>query len=193
MSGRFCPLVKCRALLEERIDRLGRARSVCPSCERRKSGRCVDCSRPTVGKSWRCPEHKLTQRRATGRVFHARHIEERRAKDRRRWRALTPEQRERVRQLRRLRTKRNAAAHRARQNEWNAKHRIWYLAYHRRYNRRPGRAEAKRAQALKRYYELHPVRPDPKCLECGAAIEWTPGHGRPALRCPAHNRWKKCS
>lgn len=45
-----CEFEKCRAVLEERIDRLGRLSFVCQQCERRRRGLCRMCPRPVDGK-----------------------------------------------------------------------------------------------------------------------------------------------
>jgi hypothetical protein len=50
------------------------------------------------------------------------------------------------------------------------------------HNSRPERIAAKRAQARAKYYEQHPVRPQPVCRDCGSAIAYTPP-GRPKVRC----------
>jgi hypothetical protein len=53
------------------------------------------------------------------------------------------------------------------------------------HNSRPERVAKKRAQALQRYYELHPVRPSPMCRVCQKPIEWSPP-GRPPVLCDEH-------
>lgn len=45
-----CELERCRGVLDERIDRLGRISFICHQCERRKRGMCRMCPRPVDGK-----------------------------------------------------------------------------------------------------------------------------------------------
>ena len=46
-----CEYQKCRAVLVERIDRLGRVRYTCPGCTRREAGICAGCPAPIDGKA----------------------------------------------------------------------------------------------------------------------------------------------
>jgi hypothetical protein len=46
-----CEYQKCRAVLVERIDRLGRVTYTCPGCARRKAGICAGCPAPVAGKA----------------------------------------------------------------------------------------------------------------------------------------------
>ena len=45
-----CTFVKCRAVLTEVMDRLGRLSWRCPSCERRRAGLCRHCPRRVDGR-----------------------------------------------------------------------------------------------------------------------------------------------
>ena len=46
-----CAFEKCRAVLVEQIDRLGRVTYTCPSCARREAGICAGCPAPIDGKA----------------------------------------------------------------------------------------------------------------------------------------------
>lgn len=46
-----CERVQCRAVLVERIDRLGRVTYTCPGCARREAGVCAGCPAPIDGKA----------------------------------------------------------------------------------------------------------------------------------------------
>lgn len=45
-----CELVKCRGVLVERTDRLGRLHFDCPKCIRRRAGVCAFCPNPVEGR-----------------------------------------------------------------------------------------------------------------------------------------------
>ena len=61
-----CELQRCRQLLVERVDRLGRVTYACPGCTRRKQGLCQRCPKPvdgTKGVAYYCTEcRRLKQR-----------------------------------------------------------------------------------------------------------------------------------
>ena len=46
-----CERQKCRAVLVERMERLGRVTYTCPSCARREAGICAGCPAPIAGKA----------------------------------------------------------------------------------------------------------------------------------------------
>lgn len=46
-----CERQKCRAVLVEQIDRLGRVTYTCPGCARREAGICAGCPAPIDGKA----------------------------------------------------------------------------------------------------------------------------------------------
>lgn len=74
----------CGGVLEDRVDRLGRATIVCPRCERRRAGICRDCPRRVrgvPGRATRCPScsrryqqecNTRNKRRAVDRQWHRR-------------------------------------------------------------------------------------------------------------------------
>lgn len=61
-----CERQKCRAVLVERMDRLGRVTYTCPGCARREAGICAGCPAPVVGKpkvaKW-CARCRVAQHR----------------------------------------------------------------------------------------------------------------------------------
>lgn len=184
-----CPLRHCRGRLSFSLDRLGRTIATCEQCERRRRGICRDCPRPvygTVGKALRCKEHKAAAKQAQTRAHDQRNREKRRAAERARWRrddAL----RERKRERRREWMSERPEKRREYRRRYHLKRTSGYVAGYTRNNARPERAEAKRAHAMARYYELHPTRPAPVCRLCGAAIPFT-GKGRPRVTCEARGR-----
>ena len=61
-----CDFQRCRAVLVERIDRLGRVTYTCPGCTRRKAGVCQTCPSPVegeVGRAFYCAPCKKRRRR----------------------------------------------------------------------------------------------------------------------------------
>lgn len=193
MAHRFarpdcCPIDGFR--LDITTDQIGRTVVTCVGCLRRRARKCMDCGQPVAGKSWRCAAHQGAARRRQMRAYDARNHEERLAAGRARWRK-SPERRKRKRELRRAWAKRNPERDREHKRRDVERHRIRHLSYHRQYNMRPGRAESKRAHAKARYYELHPVRPDPKCAGCQNKLSWTPGRGRPPKWCDGCRPWPR--
>jgi hypothetical protein len=189
VNAAICPRRFCGGVLDHAtVD--GRLVERCRRCDRRRAGLYQDCpSRVygTIGKALRCARcaraRRLEQDRAHRddplvRARRNKHYREdyakrpeviaRRREQHRRWRKANPDI---VRQQKR----------RFLLGEGSA--RANYLALQRRHNARPERIERKRAAALARYYERHPVRPDPRCSGCGVVIAWTPRHGRPRLTC----------
>ena len=179
-----CPIAHCGARLEFRSDGLGRVVAHCPWCARRRAGLCRECPRPvagTVGKALRCVEYTADAKRRAWRKSDAEHRAARRAADRKRWRT-DAERRARKREARRAWMAAHPDRVKAYRRRYDLKRTPGYIAGYTRNNARPERAEAKRAQAMARYYELHPTRPAPVCRLCGASIPFT-GTGRPRATC----------
>lgn len=167
----------------------------------RQTGICMDCDQPvegTKGKALRCAEHKrrakLDQENAARRSKAGR--AKRRKYERKRLRQKTVRE-ARNRRKRKLHAERMATDpeyakeyRRRRQRETLASHpsRERYLETQRRHNADPTRAEQKREQARRRYYELRPERPDPHCATCGEQIDWSPP-GRP----PKYHQTRECN
>lgn len=181
-----CPRRFCGAFLNFRtVD--GVVVDHCDRCARLYAGICRDCPSPVegcVGKAIRCHGCKKRRQRENERIWMAdpdnrqrknraaqkrwrksKAMRERKKKNSRAWRKLYPD---RVKRSKRLYLLKQTAG---------------YVEAQRRWNRDPIRVAKKRAWAIAKYYELHPVRPDPHCSGCGVPIEWTPGHGRPRLTC----------
>lgn len=178
----------CGTRMHEHIDRIGRVTFTCLACERTARGICRECPAPVTGRARWCapcgakrqavlsaqwihvdPEHKRRRYRQQKQHRQQAHVKAARNARKRAWYA-TPE------------GKRQKAKYHRKYVLGPSRER--YLEYHRAYNAQPGRAEAKRAHALRRYYEQHPTRPAPTCRDCGAPIPWTPP-GRPPVRCNA--------
>lgn len=166
----------------------------------RKAGQCRDCGRPvegTAGLAVRCAEHKRTARRDQERASRRRNKAKRRRSERKRRRR--PEVRERRcgrrRELHAERMRNDPAyaaeyrRRRQRETLFNSPGREKYLERQRRHNSDPTRIARKRAHALARYYEKHPVRPSPVCATCGGPVPWSPGHGRP----PKYHQTQACN
>jgi hypothetical protein len=188
----FCPLDGFE--LEANINRIGEVVTKCVGCERRRAGRCMDCGIAVANRAWRCPLHRRLHQNQSVHECDLRHSDEYRAANRRRyfgdpvnrqrkldykreWRRANPKKV--LMQKRRARLAGKTCG-------WATREK--YLAYHAAYrerNREKLRANMRRRA---RYYEQAP-----QCRDCSAPIDWTPGKGRPALRCPAHNPWRKAS
>lgn len=186
MSGVKCPLAHCGGFLEF-TSVAGKVVESCPRCTRRRAGICRDCPSRVEGsiKAIRCKACKAARRREQERdrmrdpELHAR----RTGLARKRYKQRSPQRvAERAQYSREWRK-----AHPDRVKKWKRayllKQKPAYLRTQRKWNRDPQRAAKKRAAAIAKYYELHPVRPDPHCSGCGVEIHWTPGHGRPRLTC----------
>lgn len=191
-SGRYA----CGALLDIRVVD-GHLVERCPACERRKAGVCRDCPRPVagmIGRALRCAACTKEARRRADRKSAANNREKRRAANRRRWRA-SAKLRARKREQRRAWAKANPDAVKRHKRRYALKQTQGYRAGIARNNARPERAEAKRAQARQRYYELHPTRPAPMCAACERAISWKPLPGGRAGRPPKYHMecspWKR--
>lgn len=178
-----CPIRHCGGWLEFTVGRLGQTISSCPRCERRRRGICRDCPRPVegaIGKSLRCATCKLEADRANMRRYERANREERLRRARERL-AQHPEQRERHNRKRAAWRKAHPDRVRLQKRREALRQSPKRLAYYTRYN--AARREEKRAAARRRYYELHPVRPSCRCIDCGERVRWTSGLGRPPKRC----------
>ena len=181
--GDRCPIRICRGQLVFTTDALGRLVASCPQCARRLAGICRDCPAPVEGfrgKATRCASCKLLAKRAQAELSHRRHHEDRL----RRARAQSKEPARRARKYltRKAWAARNPDRVKQHKRQYALKQTPGYIAGYQRHNARPERQTQKRAQALAKYYELHPVRPSPQCRICGAAIPYT-GNGRPRVTC----------
>lgn len=193
---RFCPIDGYA--LEFGTDGHGQATSHCPACNRRRAGRCMDCGAPVRGRAWRCERHRELASKRASRASDIRNQEGRNAAERARYQRRRREDPEAHRRsLERKRAWREANRARVKLHKRRGRlagtngysTREKYLEYQNDYN--AARREKKRQQELARYYRLHPERPDPRCVECGSPIPWTPGKGRPAKRCALHNPWRR--
>jgi hypothetical protein len=164
----------------------GRLVPVCLRCERRDRGECVDCGFPkgAVGRRYRCDRCHRIARLAGYRRYDLRHREERRAAYKVYYRRTRPQQLARKKVWRdNNQAKVKLYKRRGRLNgTWGYPSREAYLAGMRQQNEK--RREYCREVARRRYYKLHPVRPDPHCRVCGARLSWQPRHGRPPSVCP---------
>jgi hypothetical protein len=173
----------CGAPMQERIDHLGRILWQCPRCTWQEAGRCWRCSQPRENTSSRA---SLC---AACRVVRRREATARRDKDPARKHQRRAGERRRQRSAKRRAWK--AAWRKANPDKIRAYKRKYALnpsptrkATEARHNACPKRQAIKRAQALARYYALHPERPQPVCRVCQAAIPFVPP-GRPKTRCDA--------
>ena len=86
-----CDFQRCRAVLVERIDRLGRVTYTCPGCIRRKRGQCQTCPKAvdgTVGLAFYCADCKLVRKRQSVARWQRNHLDKvAKGMRRRRWAA----------------------------------------------------------------------------------------------------------
>jgi hypothetical protein len=86
-----CPLVRCRAVMGTRIDRLGRVTYTCPGCTRRKRGQCQRCPKAvdgTKGVAYYCTECRKQKQRESVMRWQRNHPDKvARNQRRRRWAA----------------------------------------------------------------------------------------------------------
>jgi len=164
----------------------GKVVESCARCDRRRAGICRDCPALVegyVGKAIRCARCKILRRRENerdrmkGPVIHAR----KNARYRKKWRTDAAF-RERRRRQRKAWMAANPAKVKAMKRRYLLKQPAAYLATQRKWNRDPVRIAKNRAASKAKYYELHPVRPDPHCSRCGVKIDWN-GKCRPRLTC----------
>lgn len=174
---------QCHEIVELGTDELGRVTSTCPKCDRTRRGLCHDCAARVWGRALRCADCARRRRREADRRRMADPGYRRQRNARNRVTARTPQRVASKRAARRAWRQRNPDRVRAHKRRYLLKQTPAYLAYQRQYNTNPDRQAKKRAWALRRYYEQHPVRPDPRCTSCGAPIAWTPRHGRPRRTC----------
>lgn len=164
---------RCGALVELIFDGVGRLVEHCPLCDRHRRGLCRGCPNRTEGKALWCAGCRVQRRR--DRERQDKELQARKnARYRRRWRTDSKFR------ARRLETKRawikanpdrvKRAKRRFLTRDGPA--RQHYLEYHRKNNAK--RRQHCRDIARRRYYELHPVRPDPHCAGCKKRIPWQP-------------------
>lgn len=174
----------CGTLLEHRTDALGRVVTTCWKCERRRAGVCRDCPRPVegrIGSAVRCAGCKARARDEQVRAYAVRSHDVVLQNARRRYHA-DPDKRAKDNEYKRLWRKANPEKVRAQKRRAALRQPKRVRQYMARY--RGKHREHYREIARRRYYELNPIRPDPKCTKCGAAIAWEPP-GRPYLTCDA--------
>ena len=86
-----CDFQRCRAVLVECIDRLGRVTYTCPGCIRRKRGQCQTCPKAvdgTVGLAFYCADCKLVRKRQSVARWQRNHLDKvAKGMRRRRWAA----------------------------------------------------------------------------------------------------------
>ena len=192
MSAVRCPTIvfgarrACGTVLDFVTDGNGRVLAHCPVCARKPVGRCRECHRAVHGRAVICGVCRLRKQRQ--RDAHRNDDPDRAARrrycDRLRWAAVAADPVQR-------------AARRERRRAWRAENPDKVRLYKRRYalgqsdgykrsytraNADPERREQKRQYSLKRYYDEHPDRPDPRCRVCTRRIAWSPP-GRPPTRC----------
>lgn len=168
---------------------------------RKLAGICRDCDQPVegiIGRAVRCAVHKKVAGAASQRKW--RNSPRGRAKVREaQERRKAPEKkaaiRIREREYRRrpaVRAKRRAIRRRAALKYPERKreqHRRYREKYPDRVREQQQRANAKRAETKRAYMHRYATKyiglgQHPKCADCEAVIEWTPGRGRPHKRCP---------
>ena len=201
--GARCELARCGGpIVPWRSGTPGAAPvAACEWCARRLGGVCRDCDdavEGTPGKALRCARHKAEARRAAEKRSRERPAVKRRrkARDKRRRRAAAARERRNARRRElhannpETRRRKRAAARR-----YHLARTPGYVAGYTRNNARPDRAQAKRDQALAKYYADHPVRPAPVCARCHVPIAWEalPGGkaGRPPKYHPACSPWTR--
>ncbi len=86
-----CELQRCRQVLVERVDTLGRVTYACPGCTRRKRGQCQTCPKAvegTVGVAFYCADCKLVRKRQSVARWQRNHLDKvAKGMRRRRWAA----------------------------------------------------------------------------------------------------------
>lgn len=174
--------------IEVAIGEYGRTVSRCPGCERRRAGRCMDCGAPVRGRSWRCEAHRAERGKWHMRMAERRHRKERRAAERKRYRRMTPEQREARAAHKKAWRGRNVVRIKLSKRKgrldgtWGYSSREKYLAAQQAQNDR--RAESKRVRMRELYRQRSPSWGKPReCRDCGASFDWS-HRGRPPVRCP---------
>lgn len=187
MNSVKCPIAPrfCGGFLEF-TSVAGKLVESCPRCDRRRAGICRDCPSPVegyVGKAIRCASCKKRRRREN--EHHFMRDPDNRARKNRRYRKRWHTNAE-FRERRRSYKVAWRAAHPDRVKRWKRAYLLKqpkaYLAYHRRRNADPVHRAKNRALSREKYYEKHPVRPDPHCSGCEVRIEWS-GKGRPRATC----------
>ena len=86
-----CELQRCRQVLVERVDQLGRVTYACPGCTRRKKGQCQLCPKAvvgTVGVAYYCAECRRVKQRESVMRWQRNHLDKvAKNQRRRRWAA----------------------------------------------------------------------------------------------------------
>lgn len=172
----------CGGRLDVHLDALGRTVVVCPWCTRKRAGICRDCSAPvegSVGKALRCARHKQDARDMQIRRSNDNHREERARSARKSLRA-DPARREKKAEYKRAWRKANRDKVRAQKRRAALRQPDRVRDYMKEY--REAYREHYRRIARERYHRLHPDRPSPVCIDCGATIPYEPP-GAPMRRC----------
>lgn len=176
----------CRGTIEITTDGNGRMVTTCQKCAWHRAGRCWRCGASRGNDRLRgvyCESCKVLARREcemlrlqdpairkkknakTSKRWHTDEAFRARKHARNRvWRKANPD---RVKKYKR-KSALNPTAHRKERERFH--------------NSRPERIASKRAYALAKYYEAHPMRPTPVCRDCGNEFTYTPP-GRPRVRC----------
>lgn len=158
----------------------------CPRCAWHMAGRCWECGATRENQSpraMRCERCRVAARKKAELAWMAdpANRAKKNAATRRRWR-----QDPTVRERKRIRDRAWRAAHPDRVKASKRRFALNPTPRHkereRQKNADPVRKAKKRAQALAKYYALHPVRPKPICRVCLTPIAWQPP-GRPPKTC----------
>lgn len=207
LAYEVCPYCKVRHRIELSTDGVGRmveSPLPCGCRELRAAGLCIECEAEVEGRAWRCGSCLEVQARrsaeryrrnnpdrlkASQRRSDQKHRDQRRARDRARWRAMTPEQRARRNERRRELAVKNPGR--------KAEYAKRYKARHpERVQEQQRRANARRAAEKREYMHRYATKyvgegKAPVCRSCGGDVEWS-GRGRPRLDCttcrPASSR-----
>ncbi len=182
----------CGGRIRTEIGRHGQSVLVCEFCERRKQGRCRDCSAPVHGqrgKSIRCKEHAREAVRESIRAYTERHHDAvlARARD---YYQSDAEVRKRRNDYKRAYRKAHPDKVRAQKLRYVARHRAdpnsRYNRYHQRY-RVKYRAQKRELERDRLQVARPPKKTAPTCTRCGKSTRWRPVHkghaGRPWTVC----------
>jgi hypothetical protein len=153
---------------------------VCLACERQRNGLCRHCPHPIVGgpRSLYCASCRPIVHRRQMRAYAERNREKNRIRALEHVRGLTPEERARRNEYKRLyrlahpdkvRAQKRRYVQRMRDRKTSA-----YITYHRRYNKKHGEfykvlTKAKKAEKLRKI---------PPCTKCGRSTRWKPIDGQ---------------
>lgn len=173
----------CGTPMHSYADAIGRVIWTCERCDWQRAGRCWRCGRPRQNlhllasfcTTCRKASQQASNRRSQDDPAIAKERRDRdrirsrtpeRQAQRRAWRAANPEK---IKRYKRREALNPTPAKKAREARHNAD---------------PVKRERKRQYALAKYYERHPVRPQPICRVCGTAFPYIPP-GRVPTRCDA--------